>query len=114
MPSSPIERSGEDVAVRADDHGVAARQPVVVAAVELVAAGNVGRDVGAAHAEVHADDEHPALFGDVLHRRHPHVASCPTSARGRRRSPARTARLAPAACSSPSTSIRRGVRRACR
>src|SRR5439155_17100267 len=56
------QRSGEDVPVRTDDHAVAAGQPVVGAAVEVFAPRNVGRYIGAAHAEVHTDDVHPPFF----------------------------------------------------
>src|SRR5215218_7522632 len=42
------QRAGQDLAARADDGGQAAAEPVLLPAVQLVAAGQVGGDVGAA------------------------------------------------------------------
>ena len=71
------DRTREDLAVRIDDDGVAARRPIVGIAVELVAPGEVAGNVGAADARVHADDVHATFLRDVSHRCDPHVGVVP-------------------------------------
>ena len=70
-------RSGEDLAVRADDHGVAGLHPLGVVRIgrpDLLPVGEVGRDLVDVQARVHADHVAAALAGDVPHGGDPAVA----------------------------------------
>src|SRR5688500_10561773 len=76
--------AGQDLAVRADDHGVALLDPPVAAfekgrGNETVAVREVGRDLINVKHGIDADDVHPILAREVLH------GGDPTVARGERR-----------------------------
>src|SRR5437764_4020965 len=72
-----VQRAGDDLAIRIDDHAVARVHPSRRRNVYIGLEAQAVREIGRSHRTAAADDVHAALLGDVAERRDPRLTSVP-------------------------------------